>query len=161
MKKTLFLALMWVVGAAAANGQTIDGTTEKSTYGIDEVILIIYRTESEIESADPLAEDGFMVVAGPSIHRTAQIVNGVTSRSTEYRWVIRAEAPGTVEIASPVFIIDGHKCLAEPITLTITGELPSGQNTEPDNNRDNNRNDNRNNNKGNNRNNASQRGTLI
>lgn len=132
---------MWFVALTTANGQTVYGTTEKSTYAIDEMIRLEYRTESEVESADTLAADGFAVVAGPTVGRQISIVNGTTSRCVTFSWLIRAEAPGTIVVASPTFLIDGRKYRAEPITLTITGERPSGGNDRNE-YRDDNTNDN-------------------
>jgi hypothetical protein len=63
---------------------------------------------------------GFSVLSGPSTSQSSQWINGKTSSSISYVYLIQADVEGKFTIESASINVDGKKLTSNPVTITIS-----------------------------------------
>ncbi|NDV97340.1 hypothetical protein D0T84_20910 [Dysgonomonas sp. 521] len=126
MKKILPILVMMII-STIAYGQEITIEIERDDYQVGEQFNLTYKVNSKIDSVGKMEETNFIVLK-------REEEKGSFSRSFDHKayyhnitYQIKAYIPGTLEIYSPVFYIEGQELKAEPLTLTITGKMPTDE----------------------------------
>ncbi len=121
---TLLLTLLAGPPVCAAQDVQVTATTSTDTVGVQEQFqLTITVSGRDTESAEPprlSALNGFQVVAGPSVSSQFQWINGRTSASRSFIYILLPEKEGQFTI-EPVEVKVGNRSFrTQPLTVRVT-----------------------------------------
>lgn len=78
---------------------------------------------------------GFRVLSGPSQSSSSstQIINNqvTTTFSVSYTYILEAVEEGQFTIGSGRFVVDGSEHLSDPLEILVSGQAPSGSQSQP------------------------------
>ena len=132
--KKILLLLFALFGAAdvfAQLGLTLEVSSR--SIGKDEVLQVSYtvRNASELNSGLSVSDfPGWKIVSGPQTSQETTIINGVTSSSVGYVYLLMPQKTGTLSIPGASLTADGKKLSCAGTTIRV-GSQSSGGGSAP------------------------------
>jgi hypothetical protein len=66
--------------------------------------------------------NGFQVLAGPNISQSMTSINGATSFTTQYGYILAAASEGTYTITAAAIVVNGHTLTSNPLKIRVKGK---------------------------------------
>jgi len=104
-------------------GQEIKTTTDKSDYNITDNITVTYQIDKSIDSADIIDESEFKVISGPSQSLSTTYLNGKSTKSTSYSYIIKPLSVGKISLPRLIMHVDEKPIRSEEMFIEVTGTL--------------------------------------
>jgi hypothetical protein len=128
MKKriSLILFLLLTTNLLFAQGKFV-ATASKSQVGVGEQFEVDFTMNGGgTHFVQPDFHD-FQVVAGPTIQSSFTSVNGVSTMSLGYGFILVANKEGSFTINAAAVVIDGHTLTTTPLKIRVKGQAPAQQ----------------------------------
>ncbi len=115
---------------AAAQSVSVRAYVDRNAVEVGEQVAFTLEVEGANLSrvgtpAAPAVEGLAMLSRSPSLRRSASIINGVSSQSVAYTWVLRPVKAGSARIGPVRIEIDGRAYKTSPIVVTVSGNASS------------------------------------
>lgn len=127
MKNLIYVVIFLVSSLSLAQ---VDFTAEASRdkIAINERLRIEFKMNVDGDNFTPPNFIGFQVVAGPSQSVSQSWINGVSSMSKSYTYVLKPNKTGKLTIQQAVMTYDGNEYKTIPQVINVTGavETPKG-----------------------------------
>jgi hypothetical protein len=127
MKNLIYVVIFLLSSLSLAQ---VDFTAEASRdkIAINERLRIEFKMNVDGDNFTPPNFIGFQVVAGPSQSVSQSWINGVSSMSKSYTYVLKPNKTGKLTIQQAVMTYDGNEYKTIPQVINVTGavETPKG-----------------------------------
>ncbi|AUC78846.1 BatD protein [Nonlabens sp. MB-3u-79] len=127
MKNLIYVVIFLVSSLSLAQ---VDFTAEASRdkIAINERLRIEFKMNVDGDNFTPPNFIGFQVVAGPSQSVSQSWINGVSSMSKSYTYVLKPNKTGKLTVQQAVMTFDGNEYKTIPQVINVTGavETPKG-----------------------------------
>jgi hypothetical protein len=123
MKKALGISaflLLWTTLLFAQAKFT--ATATKTTVGMGEPFEVDYVINANGERFVAPNFDGFQVVSGPNLSTMESMVNGVSTFSNTYSFILVASKESTYTIGSAAISVNGHTLLSNSLRIKVKGQ---------------------------------------
>lgn len=123
MKKALGISAFLLLWTTLLFGQAkFTATAGKTTVGMNEPFEVDYVINANGERFVAPNFDGFQVVSGPNLSTMESMVNGVTTFSNTYSFILVATKENTYTIGSAAISVNGHTLLSNPLKIKVKGQ---------------------------------------
>ncbi len=120
---SMAVLLALAAGAALADDAVVRAFLDRTEISAgEEITLSIEIAALSLDQAAPpdiSRLEGFDVITGPSVSSRFQWINGRTSASRTYSYVLRPDGTGTLTIPALGVLVQGRTYRTRPITLTV------------------------------------------
>ncbi|GAB4376321.1 MAG: BatD family protein [Salibacteraceae bacterium] len=123
-------AYIWLIlhcCVASATAQEFTARVSKSALGVGEQFKIEYRLEGKGSRFSPPPFDPFVIVAGPNTSRSMQWINGKTSTTESYSYILQATREGEFEIGPASIVVDGQVVESNAVSIKVTKGSPQNR----------------------------------
>lgn len=125
MKKAFGILSFLLLWATFVFGQAkFTASVSKTTVGMGESFEVDFVINANGEHFTPPDFNGFQVVSGPNLSTMESMINGATTFSNTYSFVLVATKENTYTIGSAAISVDGHTLLTKPIKIQVKGQAP-------------------------------------
>lgn len=128
MKRYILLLLLFVQGMYAQQAE-FKAIASKTKLGINERLIIEFSANADGDNFSP-PQFGNFRVSGPQQMVSNSWVNGKTSFSKSYKYLLIPTAKGTFTIGSATIIINGKEYKTNPVKITV-GDAVAGADPNP------------------------------
>jgi hypothetical protein len=128
MKKrfSLIIALLLSTTLLFAQGKFV-ATASKTNVAVGEQFEVDFTMNGGgTHFSQPDFHD-FVVISGPSMESSFTSVNGVSTMSIGYGFVLAAKKEGTFTIDEAAVVLNGHTLTTAPIKIKVKGQAPTQQ----------------------------------
>jgi hypothetical protein len=129
MKKRLYILsflLLWTTLLLASDIKLV-ATVTKNQVGVGEQFEIDFTLNGVGNRFTPPDFSAFQILAGPNESTSATIINGSSSISTSYGYILSATKEGTFTITAAAIIVNGHTLTSNSIKIKVQGQAPPQQ----------------------------------
>ncbi len=125
MKKRfgLLLVLFLHTTLLLAQGKFV-ATVSKSNVGVGEQFEIDFTTNSSGSRFTPPNFNNFQVLSGPNMSSDMTSINGNTTLTVTYSFILAATKEGTFTIDAAAIVVNGHTLISNPVKITVKGQAP-------------------------------------
>lgn len=120
------LLLCWA-NVTLAQGNTFTATVDKNTVAVGEQFQISFSLNGNGDRFHPPAFNGFEVYSGPNVSTSMSNINGVTSMSIAYSYVLAATKEGDIQIGAGTIYVNGKLFSTRPVSIKVTKGSPRRQ----------------------------------
>ena len=128
MKKQigLIIAFLFCSTLLFAQGKFV-ATASKTTVAVGEQFEVDFTMNGGgTHFSQPDFHD-FVIVSGPSMESSFASVNGVSTMSIGYGFVLAAKKEGTFTIDEAAVVMNGHTLTTSPLKITVKGHMAAQQ----------------------------------
>jgi hypothetical protein len=119
-----FICLFFIAMSASLFGQVqFTSVVSKNRLALNERLSIEFKMNVDGDNFTPPNFEGFQVVAGPSQSVSQRWINGQSSMSKSYRYVLQPSRTGRLTIQHGVMTYDGRPYKTDFITIDVTGAV--------------------------------------
>lgn len=120
----LTILLFWT-GTLLAQSVKFTAGVNKSTVAVGEQFQADFSLNGNGENFVPPSFRGFQVLSGPNVSTSMESINGKTTVSNSFSYILMATAEGELSIGSATITVSGYKTSTNPIRIKVTkGTLP-------------------------------------
>jgi len=105
--------------------------------GTGEQFEVTFSVNGNGDRFSPPDFNGFQVLSGPNVSNSMTSINGNTTVSNAYSYVLAAVKEGTITIGSASMVVNGRRLSTSPIRMTVVKGQPVQQNSPSQNAPDN------------------------
>jgi len=116
----LSLLLLCVTSFAFAQSVTFTASADRTEVGVGEQFEVSFTLNTNGDRFQPPALTGFQVYSGPNVSTSMQSINGSTSMSIAYSYVLAATKEGDAIIGAGTIYVNGKQYSTRPIRIKIT-----------------------------------------
>ena len=99
-------------------------TVSKSQVGVGEQFEIDFTVNGMGASFTPPDMSAFQLLSGPNISTSETYINGVSTTSTTYAYILSATKEGTFNITAAAIVVNGHTLISNPLKIKVQGQAP-------------------------------------
>jgi len=127
MKQIIYI-LFFLVGGISLAQVDFTANASRNKIAINERLRIEFKMNVDGDNFTPPNFVGFQVVAGPSQAVSQSWINGASSMSKSYTYVLKPTKTGTLSIQQAVMTYQGNEYKTIPQIINVTGavETPKG-----------------------------------
>ena len=120
----LTILLFWA-GVVTAQSVKFVASVNSSTVAVGEQFQVDFSLNSNGENFMPPSFRGFQVLSGPNVATSMESINGKTTVTNSFSYILMATAEGELSIGSATIMVGGYKTSTNPIRIKVTkGTLP-------------------------------------
>ena len=120
---TLLLFLLYVTTVFAADVKMV-ASASKSQVGVGEQFEIDFTLNGMGTRFTPPDLSAFQLLSGPNISTSETDINGVSTTSTTYAYILSATKEGTFNITAAAIVVNGHTVISNPLKIKVQGQAP-------------------------------------
>ena len=120
---TLLLLLLCTTTVFAADVKLV-ASVSKSQVGVGEQFEIDYTITGAGSRFTPPDLSAFQVLSGPNISTSETIINGASSGSTTFSYILAATKEGSFTITAAAIVVNGHTVISSPLKIKVQGQAP-------------------------------------
>lgn len=128
MKRYILLLLLFVQGLFAQQIE-FKATPSKTSLGINERLIVEFTANADWDEFTPPQFGGFRA-SGPTQMINNSWINGKTSFSKSYRYLLTPTAKGQFTIGAATIVVDGKEYRTAPVKITV-GNAVAGADPNP------------------------------
>jgi hypothetical protein len=127
MKQVIYI-LFFLIGGVSLAQVDFTANASRNKIAINERLRIEFKMNVDGDNFTPPNFVGFQVVAGPSQAVSQSWINGASSMSKSYTYVLKPGKTGTLSIQQAVMTYQGNEYKTIPQIINVTGavETPKG-----------------------------------
>ncbi|MFT5926336.1 MAG: hypothetical protein ACI9WL_001082 [Rubritalea sp.] len=127
MKQIIYI-FFFLVGGVSLAQVDFTANVSRNKIAINERLRIEFKMNVDGDNFTPPNFVGFQVVAGPSQAVSQSWINGASSMSKSYTYILKPSKTGTLSIQQAVMIYKGNEYKTIPQIINVTGavETPKG-----------------------------------
>lgn len=129
-KKCYILSFLLLCTTLSFAQLKLTATAGKTEVGTGEQFEVDFAVNGNADSFRPPNFDGFQVLSGPNFSQSMTSINGATTYSTVYTYLLVAAKEGTFLIGPAAVIADGHQARSNPIRIKVIKGQPVQQQTQ-------------------------------
>lgn len=99
----------------------------KSNVGVGEQFEVDFSINANGTNFTPPSFKDFQVLSGPNMSSDMTSVNGNTTLTISYSYVLAAAKEGTFTIDEAAIVSNGHTLISSPVKITVKGHAPPQQ----------------------------------
>ena len=122
MKHLLYI-LFLLIGSSSLAQVSFTAKTSRDRIAVNERLRIEFKMNVDGDNFTPPNFVGFQVVAGPSQAVSQNWINGKSSMSKSYTYILKPTKTGKVTIAQAVMTYDGNEYKTIPQVINVTGAV--------------------------------------
>src|ERR1700744_5137621 len=115
---TLLLFLLYVTTVFAADVKMV-ASVSKSQVGVGEQFEIDFTLNGMGTRFTPPDLSAFQLLSGPNISTSETDINGVSTTSTTYAYILSATKEGTFNITAVAIVVNGHTVISNPLKIKV------------------------------------------
>lgn len=129
MKKKYYILflLLFCTGVLLADEVKFTASASKTTVGTGEQFQIDFAVNGNGENFNPPNINGFQLLSGPNMSTSMESINGNTTVSTSYSYIIMAVKEGDFTIGPASIVVNGRKLSTAPIRIKVVKGQPVQQ----------------------------------
>jgi len=137
IKYYILTLLLFCTGSLFAQNVKFTASVSKSEVGTGEQFQVDFTINTNIEGFTPPNFSGFQVLSGPNMSQSMTSINGNTTVSNSYSYILMAVKEGEYTIGPAVTEVNGRKLSTNPIKIKVVKGRPVQQNNQAQNGQDN------------------------
>jgi hypothetical protein len=122
-KKSTFAFFLLFILSATAYGQ-FTASVNRNKVGLQENFQITFTTQGDISDFTPPSFSDFRMLSGPNSQTSFQSINGRTTRSQSYSYILRGKTAGKFTIGAAKVVLNGRKTESNPVAIEILKQAP-------------------------------------
>jgi len=126
--KILLSFFLLLVGCAGLYAQSFTASASKQTVGVGEQFEISYSINTNASGFTPPAFTGFDVYSGPNETTSVEFINGSSSQSLTFSYILAAKQEGTYTLSSASIHTGGKTLASNSITIKVVKGAPAQSN---------------------------------
>ncbi len=127
---TLLLFLLCLTTVFAADVKLI-ASASKSQVGVGEQFEVDFTINGAGTRFTPPDLSAFQVLSGPNISASETVINGASTGTTTFGYILSATKEGTFNITAAAIVVNGHTVISNPLKIKVQGQAPPQQNPQP------------------------------
>jgi len=127
MKKGFGILSFLFLWTTLAFAQKFSSSVSKANVGVGEQFEVDFTVNAEGNRFTPPDFNGFQVLSGPNESTSFTSVNGSSSMTTVYSYILAATKEGTFTITAAAIVINGHTLITDPVKIRVKGQAPPQQ----------------------------------
>ena len=127
-KLQIFTFLFCWAGLLFGQEGKFTASVSKSTVGTGEQFEITFSTDANGDRFSPPSFSGFQVLSGPNESTSMTSINGNTSVSTSFSYILMGVKEGDYTIGAATMVINGRKLSSNAIKIKVVKGQPVQQN---------------------------------
>lgn len=128
LRYILVLALMLSTQLLVAQEVRFTASVSRTEVGTGEPFEVSFSVNGNGENFTPPNFSGFQLVSGPNVSNSMTSINGNTSVSSAYSYVLLPVKEGTATIGPAYMVINGRRVATSPIRIKVVKGQPVQQN---------------------------------
>lgn len=132
MKTRYFLSILLLFCAGLVFGQTAHFTAsaDRTTVGTGEQFQVTYSVNANGDAFAPPGFGNFQLLSGPNMSTSMESINGSTSVSTSYSFILMPVKQGTYTLAPASIVVNGHRLTSNSLTIKVVKGQTVPQNSQ-------------------------------
>jgi hypothetical protein len=129
MKKGFYIIsflLLWT-SSLFAGDLKLTASVSKSQVGVGEQFEIDFTINGTGTRFTPPDFSAFQLISGPNESVSATTINGASTVSTTYGYILSATKEGTFTITAAAIVVNGHTLISNPLKIKVQGQAPPQQ----------------------------------
>lgn len=122
----LTLLLLWT-GITFAQEVKLTATASKTTVGTGEQFEVDFSVNGNAEGFNPPAFSAFQVLSGPNVSTSMESINGRTTVSSSYSYILMAAKMGDYTIGPATIVVNGKNYTSSAIKIKVVKGQPVQQ----------------------------------
>ncbi len=110
-----------------AQAPSFTATVSKQNVAVGEQFEVSFSLNGNGDRFEPPNFNGFQVLSGPNVSNSITSINGNTTVSNAFSYIIAAVKEGKVNIGPATIYVNGRLLATTPITMTVTKGQPQRQ----------------------------------
>src|SRR5476651_2729997 len=128
-KYSILLILLFCTGVVFAQEPKFTASVDKSEVGTGDRFEVTFSVNGNAERFTPPTLAGFEIVGGPNQSSSMQIINGSTSMSIAFSYVLMPTKEGDFVIGPASIVVNGKRLTTNPIKIHVVKGRAPAQNT--------------------------------
>jgi len=121
---------MLLLISSMAWAQEFTAAVSKNQVGTGEAFEVAFSVNGNGERFTPPSFSGFQLASGPNVSTSMTSINGNTTVSNSYSYILLPTKEGTFTIGAASMVVDGRKMTTNPIRITVVKGQPVQQNRQ-------------------------------
>jgi hypothetical protein len=117
-----------------ADGIKFTASASKTEVGTGEQFEITFSVNGNGDDFRPPNINDFQILSGPNVSTSMESINGNTTVSTSYSYILMAAKEGEFTIAPATMVVNGRRLSTQPIKIKVIKGRPVPQNNAQQNN---------------------------
>jgi len=122
------LVLLFCTNLLFAQDTRLTASVSSSQVGTGEQFEVSFSVNGNGDRFTPPDFNGFQVLSGPNVSNSMTSINGNTTVSSAYSYILAAVKEGTITIGSASMVVNGRRLLSSPVRMTVVKGQPVQQN---------------------------------
>ena len=127
LKYYIFTLLLLWGGVVFAQEVKITATASKTTVGTGEQFQVDFSVNGNAEGFNPPAFSAFQVLSGPNVSTSMESINGRTTVSSSYSYILMAAKMGDYTIGPATIVVNGKNYTSNAIKIKVVKGQPVQQ----------------------------------
>ncbi len=121
----IFIILLFLAGVVTAQSVKFVASVNSNTVAVGEQFQVDFSLNGNGENFVPPSFRGLQVLSGPNVSTSMESINGKTTVSNSFSYILMATTEGEFSIGSATITVSGYKTSTNPIRIRVTkGTLP-------------------------------------
>ncbi|CAM3948635.1 Oxygen tolerance [Pedobacter westerhofensis] len=131
------LLLLLCTNFLFAQDARFTASVSSTQVGTGEQFEVTFSVNGNGDRFTPPDFNGFQVLSGPNVSNSITSINGNTTVSNAYSYILAAVKEGTITIGTASMVVNGRRLQTSPIRMTVVKGQPVQQNNQAQNAPDN------------------------
>ncbi|MGZ3873047.1 MAG: BatD family protein [Mucilaginibacter sp.] len=124
----ILIILLFQTAGLFAQDVKFTASVNKTTVGTGEQFQVDFSVNGNSSNFNPPGFSGFQVLSGPNVSTSMESINGNTTVSNSYSYILMATEEGEFTIGPATTIVNGKKLSTNPVRLKVVKGRPVPQN---------------------------------
>lgn len=124
MKIRYYIFALFLLAAQSVFAQKFTAAASSTQVGTGEQFQVDFTVNASGDRFSPPNFNGFQVLSGPNISQSMSSINGVTSESTSYSYILMAVKEGTLTIGPASIVVNGRHLTTNSLSIRVVKGRP-------------------------------------
>src|ERR1700761_8322734 len=132
MKRAVYIISFLLFSATSlfAADLKFTASVSKSQVGVGEQFEVDFTINGTGTRFTPPDLSAFQLLSGPNEAVSATVINGASTVSTTYSFILSATKEGTFNIPAAAIVVNGHTLISNSLKIKVQGQAPPQQNAQ-------------------------------